>query len=506
TGVARGFWMFQGAVLFAWTHTLLLTTYARRNQSANSLERWLAELEDPRWIFYTGLAGHLVLFAIYSSASVPQVAQALAYGGPATLAGILVVIGGYVGYRIPSGTVGLRLAGLLHPAADGLKFAFKEDFIPPGSDKLLHSLAPMISLFPALVIFAVIPFGDRLCFEKTAEGLLDITKGPVMEMARDGVCAGIEVPLQVADVNVGILFMFAIAGTGIVGAAIAGWSSDNKWSLLGGLRAASQMVSYEVAIGLSLAGAFMIYGTPRLNEMVRWQSENTWGIFVQPLAFFLFFAAAIAEQKRAPFDAPEGESEIIAGYMVEYSSFKFAMFMTGEYIEVAVHSALLVTIFLGGWSLPFLHPDGITITFGDTVLYKSPMTHLGVTILQVAAFYLKSIVLMLLHIAIRWTLLRFRYDQIMAFGWKFLLPATIGNLVMTGLGILVVDQAGPTVASALRMVADATNFLLLLTGVVLAVRFFQLLLSPVERKRFFHSTAALRAARFGGTKHEAMQA
>jgi NADH-quinone oxidoreductase subunit H len=325
-------------------------------------------------------------------------------------------------------------------------------------------------------------------------------------MPRNGVCQGIEVPLQIADINIGILFMFAVAGTGIVGAAIAGWSSDNKWSLLGGLRAASQMVSYEVAMGLSLAGAFMIYGTPRLNEMVQWQNQNTWGIFVQPLAFFLFFAAAIAEQKRTPFDAPEGESEIIAGYMVEYSSFKFAMFMTGEYIEMAVHSALLVTIFLGGWSLPFVNPDGITIALGDTVLYQSPMTHIGVTILQAASFYLKSVALMLLQITIRWTLLRFRYDQIMAFGWKFLLPATIGNLVITGLVVLVVDQAGPAVGKALQIVAHATQFAVALTAVVLLVRFVQLLLSPVERKRFLRSTAAMRAARFGGTKQEALQA
>jgi NADH-quinone oxidoreductase subunit H len=259
-------------------------------------------------------------------------------------------------------------------------------------------------------------------------------------------------------------------------------------------------------MGLSLAGAFMIYGTPRLNEMVQWQSQNTWGIFVQPLAFFLFFAAAIAEQKRTPFDAPEGESEIIAGYMVEYSSFKFAMFMTGEYIEIAIHSALLVTIFLGGWSLPFIHPDGITVAFGDTVLFKSPMTHLGVTILQVATFYLKSIALMLLQITLRWTLLRFRYDQIMAFGWKFLLPATLGNLVITGMAILVVAQSGSAVSSALRMVADATNFVVMILAVGLAVRFVRLLLSPVERKRFLRSTAAMRSARFGGTKNAAMQA
>jgi len=507
TGVARGFWMLQGAVLFAWTHLLLLSAYIRgeKGRDQNPLESWLAELQDPRWIFYTGAAAHVTLFLAYGSAGVPAVGQALAYAGPAALAAALLAVGGYAGYRIPSGPVGLRFAGMLHPAADGLKFAFKEDFIPPGSDRLLHSLAPMICLFPPLVIFAVIPFGDALCFEKTEAGLLDITK-PLLEMTRDGVCPGIEIPLQIADVNVGILYMFAVAGTGIVGAAIAGWSSDNKWSLLGGLRAASQMVSYEVAMGLSLAGAFMIYGTPRLNEMVQWQNQNTWGIFVQPLAFFLFFAAAIAEQKRTPFDAPEGESEIIAGYLVEYSSFKFAMFYTGEYIEVAISSALLVTIFLGGWSLPFLHPDGITISLGDTVLYKAAMTHIGVTLLQVASFYLKSIALMLLQITIRWTLLRFRYDQIMSFGWKFLLPATIGNLVVTGLLLLVVTQASPAVASALKTVADATNFVVLFSLVGLGVRFVMLLLSPVERHQFLRSTAAARTRRFGGTKSGAMQA
>lgn len=507
TGVARGFWMMQGAVLFAWTHLLLLSAYVRgdKERAANPLEDALTTLPDSRVIFYVGLALHIVLFALYSSAGVPALAKFFAYAGPVLLALVLLAVGAYAGYRIPAGPVGLRFAGLLHPAADGLKFAFKEDFIPPGSDRLLHGLAPIISLFPALVVFAVIPFGDALCFERSGAGYIDIAR-PMLEMPRNGVCPGVEVPLQIADLNIGILFMFAIAGTGIVGAAIAGWSSDNKWSLLGGLRAASQMVSYEVAMGLSLVGAFMIYGTPRLNEMVRWQSENTWGFFVQPVAFFLFFAAAIAEQKRTPFDAPEGESEIIAGYLVEYSSFKFAMFYTGEYIEVAISSALLATIFLGGWSLPFVHPDGITVALGDTILYKAPMTHIGVTLLQVAAFYLKTIALMLLQITIRWTLLRFRYDQIMSFGWKFLLPATIANLIITGLVTLVVDQGSPAIAASLRLLADVANFVVVVTVTGLLVRFVLLLLSPVERKRFLRSTSAARAARFGGVKTQPMQA
>src|SRR6185295_3797747 len=199
---------------------------------------------------------------------------------------------------------------------------------------------------------------------------------------RNGVCAEGAVPLQVANLNVGILYMFALAGTGIIGAAIAGWSSDNKFSLLGGLRASSQMVSYEVAMGLSLVGAFMIYGSVRFPDMVNWQSEHAWGIFVQPLAFFLFLAASIAENKRVPFDAPEGESEIVAGYYLEYSGMKFGMFMMGEYVEFVFSSALMVTLFFGGYHLPFLHADGISVAFGKTVLYDLKMSHLAVSVIH----------------------------------------------------------------------------------------------------------------------------
>jgi NADH-quinone oxidoreductase subunit H len=509
TGVARGFWMTQVAVLALWTHVLVLTGFVRLSDSekpviGNPLEAALASLEDPRWFFYLGLIAHVTLFGLYGMAAQPAVAKVFAYGGPVLLAAVLFLIGGYAGYRIPSGQVDLRIAGVIHSIADTLKLAFKEDFLPPNADKLLHSLAPFISLFPALVTFAIIPFGDTLCFGQTPEGMLDATS-PLLEVPRTGACAsGIE--LQIADLNVGILYLFAIAGTGIVGAAIAGSSSDNKWSLLGGLRAASQMVSYEVAMGLSLVGAFMVYGSPRLGDMARWQGENTWGIFVQPLAFFLFFAAAIAEQKRTPFDAPEGESEIIAGYFVEYSSFKFVMFYTGEYVEIVTSSALLVAIFLGGWNLPFLHRDGITVSFGDTTLYHAAMTHLGVTILQVLAFFGKVIVLSFGQIFIRWTLPRFRYDQIMSFGWKMLLPAAIGNLVVTGLLILVIGQAGPAVASIFKLLADASQLLVVVVVAVLVVRLVLLILAPVERKRFTRSTAAATAVRLGGVKEGTMQA
>lgn len=510
TGVGRGFWMAEFAVLFAWSHALILAGFVRVSGSvANPLESFLREMEDPRWIFYTGLILHVTLAVAYGGLSGPNAAaaeKAFALGGPAALAGVLAIVGAYLGYRIPSGKVDLRAAGLFHSIADAIKFAFKEDFVPPHADKLLHSLAPLISLFPALVTFAVIPFGDNLCFGQT-DGMLDITK-LADTAARGAICAEGQstVSLQIADLNIGILYLFAVAGTGIVGAAIAGWSSDNKWSLLGGLRAASQMVSYEVAMGLSLAGAFMIYGTPRLGEMVRWQAENSWGIFVQPLAFFLFFAAAVAEQKRTPFDAPEGESEIIAGYFVEYSSFKFAMFYTGEYAEVVTSSALLTTIFLGGWTLPFLQRDGLHIQFGDTVLFHAAVSHLTLSILGVLTFFGKVVALSFGQIFIRWTVPRFRYDQIMSFGWKMMLPAALANLVVTGLAMLVVDSAGPSVTSALRLLADLSNAVVVAAMLYVVIKFAMLLLSPVEREKFTASTAAARAARFGGTPETPMQA
>ena len=506
SGVVRGFWLLELAIFLAWSHALVLTGVVRAGRAMNPLETSLDEMEEPRWLFYLGaIANVLVVVAYLGFADTPSGARAFAMGGPVPLAVVLLIIGGYLGYRIPSGPIDLRAAGLLHSMADTLKLAFKEDFIPLKADKLLHALAPMISLFPALVTYAIIPFGDALCFGQTPEGYLDLTS-PLAQASRMGSCTTGRVDLQIADLNVGILYLFALGGTGIVGAAIAGWSSDNKWSLLGGLRAASQMVSYEVAMGLSLVGAFMIYGSTRLADMVRWQSENAWGIFVQPLAFFLFFAAAIAEQKRTPFDAPEGESEIVAGYFLEYSSMKFVMFYTGEYVEVMISSAVLVTIFLGGWTLPFLHRDGVTVALGDSVLWQASLGHVAVTLIGVITFFVKVTLLSFGQIFIRWTLPRFRYDQIMSLGWKLLLPASIANLVVTGLVTLVIDQAGPAVTSTMHALADVTQFIVVIAFAVVVLRFMLLLLAPAPRGRFTKSTSAARAARLGGIKEGPMQA
>ena len=263
-----------------------------------------------------------------------------------------------------------RLAGLLHPAADGLKFFTKEDFMPPKADKLLFMLAPILAMGMVFTLVGDDPVRRHgLPARVSRPAARTSSRGPPCRAGasarRTRRTAYFPIDLQIAPLDVGILYVFAMAGQGIIGAAIAGWSSDNKFSLMGALRAASQMVSYEVTLGMSLVGAMMIYGTVRLDDMVRWQGEHAWGIFVQPLAFFLFFTAAVAENKRIPFDLPEAESELVSGYFTEYSGMKFGMFYFAEYAEVVTGSMLLVTIFLGGWALPFFHRDGLTIAFGD---------------------------------------------------------------------------------------------------------------------------------------------
>jgi NADH-quinone oxidoreductase subunit H len=323
----------------------------------------------------------------------------------------------------------ITLLGLLHPLADALKFVWKEDFIPPKADKLLHSLAPIIALVPAISVFAVIPFGGYLY----VDNLFDVLKpGEVF--------AGTPISLQVANINVGILYAFAIAGTGVVGAAIAGYSSDSKYALLGGVRAAGQMVSYEVTLGLSLVGCFMVYDSLLIQDMityqrtaVSWLPYNTslWGIVYQPLAFFLYFTAAIAESKRIPFDVPEGESELAAGYFTEYSGMKFGMFFMGEFVEVITSSAIVIALFLGGYDLPFLEDYGFDF-FGSVI----PVPHVGVIGLQVLTFIIKLVVIIWLQLMIRWSLPRFRYDQMMQLCWKLLLPLSLLNILATGAGIL----------------------------------------------------------------------
>lgn len=317
----------------------------------------------------------------------------------------------------------ITLAGLLHPLADALKFVFKEDFVPPRADKLLHAVAPILVVSTAILTFAVIPFAEPLYLEHLLEPLPEVAKR-----------VGNAIPMQVASIDVGILFVFAVAGAGVIGAALAGYASDNKYSLLGGLRAAGQMVSYEVTLGLTLVGCFMIYGSLRIEDMVAWQSNHVWGVVVQPFAAIMYFAAAIAETKRIPFDLPEGESEIVGGYLTEYSGMKFGMFFMGEFIEVVVLAALAGALFFGGFDVPFLSSTGFEF-FGTVV----PIPHLAVIGLQIGGFVVKLIILIWLQLMVRWTLPRFRYDQMMSLCWKYLLPLSIANIFVTGVGILLLD-------------------------------------------------------------------
>jgi NADH-quinone oxidoreductase subunit H len=512
-----GFTLTELAVLLGWIGAVAVRG-SQRKKGEGFLFR---NIPDARWIFYTGLSLHVLVAALRLNVTAEErsgfASAVFHFIGP-VLAPALVIAGAlFTLVNIPSGKVGIRLGGMLHALADGAKMAFKEDFIPPNADRLLHSLGPMIALFPAFVVFAVIPFGDTVCIHPDESGgfwaqVFNARIGSLFNgnyspyVARYGICSEGAVPLQVANLNVGILYMFALAGTGIIGAAIAGWSSDNKFSLLGGLRASSQMVSYEVALGLSLVGAFMTYGSVRFDDMVRWQSENAWGIFVQPLAFFLFLAASIAENKRVPFDAPEGESEIVAGYYLEYSGFKFGMFMFGEYIELAISSAVLVTVFFGGFALPFLHRDGITIELGNTVYYHLALSHRFVILLGVLAFFGKTWITCWAQLFIRWTVPRFRYDQIMKLGWRFLLPCALVNIVITGVVLLLIDMAGPALGHTLDVLADVSQGIVLLLGVTGFIALVSGLLAPPRRHARAVSSSAKFAEATGGTPTSPMQA
>ncbi len=404
----------------------------------------------------------------------------------------------------------LRILGLLHTAADGIKFFTKEDFMPPKADRLLFMLAPIIAMGSVFALLTAIPFGDTICPHQFLPHWPNVFTGPAVQ--RYGLCSGdpatgyYPVDLTIAPLGVGILFIFAISGQGIIGAAIAGWSSDNKFSLMGALRAASQMVSYEVTLGMSLIGAMMIYGTVRLDDMVRWQTEHTWGIFVQPLAFFLFFAASVAENKRIPFDLPEAESELVSGYFTEYAGMKFGMFYFAEYAEVVTGSMLLVTIFLGGWALPFFHRDGLSIEFGSFTVFNALIPHFWMTILGVLAFFGKVIAVCWVQCFVRWTLPRFRYDQLMKLGWRVLLPASLANILVTGVAWLALDKAGSGASDVLKVFADVSQAAVALLLTTLVVRAAVRMFGSVHHERTILGSSAEAAAKHGGTKTEPMQA
>ncbi len=322
----------------------------------------------------------------------------------------------------------LKATGISHFIADGIKMVLKENTIPDGANKFLHGLAPSLVFLPGLFGWAVIPFMDTYC------------TGDITVLANyQEVCLGEEKRyFQIMHMEVGLLYAFAITAISVYGAAIAGWASNNKFSLIGGLRSSAQMISYEVAIGLSLAGVILVYGTLDLNEMARMQGQQLWGvlpmwgIFIQPVAFFMFFLAGMAETKRAPFDVPEGESEIVAGYITEYSSMKFGVMQLGEYAATVFIGALVAIMFFGGWQVPFLYGDGFH--FGTpTGEPDLAVPYALVILLRIGSMILKTLFFVWLQFMMRWTLPRFRYDQIMTLGWKILLPLGLANLVVTAL-------------------------------------------------------------------------
>ena len=284
--------------------------------------------------------------------------------------------------------------GLLQPIADGIKFLMKEDIIPAGVDKPIYLLAPAMLLIPALMTFAIIPFGS------------DIT------------LFGRNIPLQVADVNVGILYILALTSIGVYGLVLAGWASNSKYPLIGGLRSSAQLISYELTMGLAIVSIVLLSGSLRLNDIISQQQGHflSWNVFKQPLAFLIFLIAVYAETNRLPFDLTEAEQELVGGYHTEYSSMKFAMFYMAEYANMITAAALTVTLFFGGWDLPFIN--------------ETSMGMLGV-VLSVAAFILKTAFFLFLFIWVRWTFPRFRYDQLMNLGWKVMLPLALFNIFIT---------------------------------------------------------------------------
>lgn len=325
----------------------------------------------------------------------------------------------------------VRLAGIVHILADALKSLVKEDFAPRAANKGLYRIAPFLAFVPALLSFAVVPVGDTWC----PDGAIQVVN------FRD-VCTAGEAQhyFQISAMSAGILYIFAILSLGVYGSSIGGWASNNKYSLIGGVRVSAQMISYEVTLALTLMGLLMVYQSVDLNEMVREQGEllfgflPKWGIFIQPVAFFLFFAAAIAETKRPPFDIPESESELVAGYFVEYSSMRFALFTLSEYIGSVLVAMMVATLFLGGWQVPYLYGDGIRFSMEGDPLVALP--YALVKLIQVGAFCFKVIVLCWLQLMIRWTLPRFRYDHLMRLGWKIMLPLSIANLAITAIFLL----------------------------------------------------------------------
>lgn len=497
---------FQAAIFMLWFTAAAISRVVHRRGPEDSFDQFIQSLGTPRSIVGVGLLLHLVTLSVGLLVDSMEVRTVLFRAGVSLLIFAIVGGAGYVARSVGrEDTVRIRLIGLLHPAADGLKTVFKGDFVPPNADKFLFNLAPFISFFPALVLLAIVPFGPALCFGAGESGGVDFTRFQGVEAA-GGMCQEARITLQVADLNVGILYFFAMAGTGIVGAALAGWASDNKFSLLGGMRAASQMVSYEVTLGLTVIGALMVYGTVRVDEMVQWQAQHTWGLFAQPFAFFLFFAASVAESKRIPFDIPEGESEVVAGYFTEYSGMKFSMFFFSEFIAVVTGSTLMAAVFLGGWHLPFVTAEGVRIAIGETVYFQAALPPGAVLAISALGFVGKVLMLAWLQVTIRWTLPRFRYDQLMRMCWRKMLPASLVNIMATAAVLLAVEAAGPQALRGLHAAGDLTMALVALAGLGATVALIVFLLMPRKKQRQVVSTSTRFAEMMGGTRTAKMEA
>jgi len=360
-------------------------------------------------------------------------------------------------------------SGLLQPIADGIKNILKEETFPGTANWKFFVLAPTVSIIPALITFAVVPFASPL---PTPWGVVDMI---------------------IADIPIGILYILALASLGVYGLFLAGWASNNKYAFLGGVRSSAQMVSYEVALGLSILPVLMLAGNVTLTEIV-WQQQmlGFWYLFPLSLAFILFVISAFAETNRLPFDLPEAESELVTGYHTEYSAMKFSMFFIAEYSHILTASALMATLFLGGWSIPFWSGDhmfwyeGMLISgFAATGEPIAANPAWWKTILTLLAFALKTGFFILVFIWVRWTLPRFRYDQVMHLGWKVMLPTSLAYVMLVAATILVLDQLGVE-----GFVFGAA--LTLVSGVATVIFVFFL-----DRGRIMGGAAAAGTLRFG---------
>ena len=293
--------------------------------------------------------------------------------------------------------------GIFQPLADGLKLFFKEEIVPSFSSKFLFILGPILAMLTAIMVSAVIPWGNNMHI------------------------LGRDVSLQIADINIGILYIFGVVSLGVYGIMIGGWASNNKFSLLGAMRAASQIISYELALGIALIALLMLTGTLNLSEMVHQQKDGTWNIFKQPLGFLIFLICAFAETNRTPFDLPEAENELMGGYHAEYSSMKLGFYLFSEYVNMFLSGAVMTTLYFGGYDIPFVNDANLIHAIGTN----------WVAIFEGIVLFIKISFFIFLFMWVRWTVPRFRYDQLMNLGWKILLPLSLLNMLVTGALILL---------------------------------------------------------------------